>query len=418
MNTAEILSIGDEITIGRILDTNSQWLSQRLTELGIRVLYHTTVGDDVTAMLDVFQKAASRADLVISTGGLGPTADDLTRAVIAELLGVPLVRDDELLETIHNRFRSRGITMPPANVIQAFMPVGSVAIPNKNGTAPGIDVTFHRSEREIRLCALPGVPAEMREMWHGELAGRIAQQYAKGQVIKKRSIHTFGMGESQVEQLLPNLIERDHDPLVGITADEAVITLTIVAERENDAACDAAIEPIAALIYERLGNLVFGEGSETLPGVVLAELRRRHETLATVEFGTGGLLSHDLAHESGLASDAPACYYGGMANLPDAVLSQLFVGDIQNRDPNSQQFVADIAVAARCFFGTDHVIVIGAHPSITDSTPTGTAPLVRLAHAHAKGIDTQTFPYAGHPAIIDQLFVKRAVNMLRHALMQ
>ena len=198
MNIAEVISIGDEITIGQILDTNSQWLSQRLTELGIRVMYHTTVGDDVAAMLDVFHKAASRADLILMTGGLGPTADDLTRMVIAEMRGVPLVQDDELLQTIRNRFASRGLVMPASNAIQASMPEGSVAIPNLNGTAPGIDMTFSVGDREVRLCALPGVPAEMREMWNATLAERIARHYAKGQVIKSRSIHTFGRGESQV----------------------------------------------------------------------------------------------------------------------------------------------------------------------------------------------------------------------------
>jgi nicotinamide-nucleotide amidase len=414
MNIAEVISNGDEITIGQILDTNSQWLSRRLTELGIRVMYHTTVGDDVAAMLDVFHKAASRADLVISTGGLGPTADDLTRMVIAEMLGVPLVQDDELLQTIRNRFESRGLVMPLSNVTQAAMPEGSVAIPNPNGTAPGIDVTFQIGEREVRLFALPGVPAEMREMWNGTLAERISRHYAKGQVIKSRSIHTFGRGESQVEQMLPNLTDRNHDPRVGITANDAVITLTIVAERESEAACDAAIDPVATLIYEQLGDLVFGEGTDTLPGVALAELQRRNETLATVEFGTGGLLSHDLAHESALVPDVPACYHGGLANLPDDMLCKLFAGNAQNPQQNGQQFVADIAVAARRFFGTDHLLIVGPYPT----SAVDTAPPVWLAHAHAKGVDTQSFQYAGHPALIDQLFVKRAVNMLRLALIR
>jgi nicotinamide-nucleotide amidase len=423
MAIAEIISIGDEITIGKILDTNSQWLSRRLTELGVRVLYHTTVGDDVTAMLDVFRKAALRADLILATGGLGPTADDLTREAIAVTLGVPLVQDEELLQGIRNRFQSRGSVMPPANAVQALMPQGSVAIPNPNGTAPGIDVTFHINEREVRLCALPGVPAEMREMWNATLAGRLASHYAKGQVIKSRSILTFGAGESQVEQMLPNLVGGDHDPRVGITADDAVITLTIVAERESEAACDAAIDPIAAFIYEKLGKLIFGEGTDTLPGIAIEELRRRNETLATVEFGTGGLLSHDLAHELTLRPDGPTCYHGGLANLPADVLQQLLTayccaGGICMQSPkqNAQQHVADIAATARRFFGTDHLLVVGQYP--TPALAADAPPLVWLAHDHAKGVDTQSFPFAGHPALLDQLFVKRAINMLRHALVR
>jgi nicotinamide-nucleotide amidase len=367
-------------------------------------------------MLDVFRKAAARADLVLATGGLGPTADDLTRTVIAEVLGVPLIQDDELLQIIRNRFQSRGSAMPPANATQACMPEGSVAIPNPNGTAPGIDATFSIGEREVKLYALPGVPAEMREMWSGTRAGRIAGHYAKGQVIKSRSILTFGAGESQVEQMLPNLINRGHDPRVGITADEAVITLTIVAERGSEADCDMAIDPIATFIYEKLGNLIFGEGNDTLPGVVLAELRRRNETLATVEFGTGGLLSHDLAHESALVPDAPTRYHGGLTNLPAGVLQQLFAVDMRNPVQNGRQFVADVAVAAKHLFGTDHLLVVGQYPPTADAAVA--VPHVWLAHAHAKGVDTQSFQYAGHPALIDQLFVKRAINMLRHALIQ
>ena len=417
MNIAEVISIGDELTIGKILDTNSQWLSQRLTELGIRVMYHTTVGDDIAAMLDVLHKAASRANLVIMTGGLGPTADDLTRLVLAKMLDVPLIQDNALLQTIRKRFESRGLVMPPANAGQAAMPEGSVAIPNPNGTAPGIDATYHVQQREVRLYALPGVPAEMREMWNGTLAERIAQLYAKGQVIKSRSILTFGAGESQVEQMLPNLIDRNHNPRVGITADGAVITLTIVAEQESEAACDAVMEPDAALIYERLGNLIFGEGTDTLPGVVLAELRRRKETLATIEFGTGGLLSHDLAHESALFPDAPVCYRGGLANLPDNDLRNVFFGRTHPGMPlgsDEKQRISNIARAGWQFFGTDHLLLVGHYPMPTVDAE----PFVHIAHAHAKGVDTQSFQYAGHPALIDQIFVKRAVNMLRHALIQ
>ncbi len=418
MNIAELISIGDEITLGKILDSNSQWLSRRLTDLGIRVMYHTTVGDDIAAMIDVFRKAASRADLIISTGGLGPTADDLTRQVIAEMLGVPLVRDDELLRTIRGLFESRGHAMPESNLIQACLPEGSVAVPNPHGTAPGVDATFRSEGREVRLFALPGVPAEMREMWHGTLAGRIAGQFAKGGVIKSRSIHAFGMGESQIERMLPNLISRDHDPRVGITADEAVITLRIVAERESDAACDAAIEPVAALIYERLGDLVFGKDADTLPGVVIAELLRRNETLATIEFGTGGMLAHDLA----LVPGSQMCYHGGLTNLPDGALHKLFVADVQSRlqaetqNPASRidrQFVSDIAVTGRRFFGTDHLLVVGPYPeSVPDASRDA---IVWMAHAHAGGFETASFPYAGHPALIDPLFVKRAVNMLRRS---
>ena len=426
MTIAEIISIGDEITIGKILDTNTQWLSRQLTELGVRVMYHTTVGDDIAAMLDVFRKAVSRADLVIATGGLGPTADDLTRQVIAEMMGVPLVQHDELLQTIRKLFESRGRTMPISNAIQACLPEGADTIPNPHGTAPGIDATLQRNGRETRLLALPGVPAEMREMWHDSVEQRITNRISHGQVIKSRTIHSFGLGESQVEQLLPNLMTRDHDPRVGITATDAVISLRIVAERESEAACDAAIEPVAELIYERLGDLIFGEDADTLPGVVVAELLRRNETLGTVEFGTGGMLSHDLA----LVPGSQLCYHGGLTNLPDEALHKMFVAEkaiqsaVRSQDTQAdralpeQRNISDVAASARRFFGTDHALVVGRYPDggIDTNTDTGADKLVWLAHAHAKGVAAVSFPFGGHPALIDQLFVKRALDLLRRAL--
>ena len=418
MIIAEVISIGDEITIGKILDTNSQWLSQRLTELGIRVLYHTTVGDDIAGMLDVFRKAVSRADMVIATGGLGPTADDLTRQVIAEMMGVPLVQDDKLLQTIREMFASRGRIMPESNIIQASLPEGSVAIRNPNGTAPGVDATIRQNGREVRLFALPGVPAEMREMWHDSLAQRIASHYSQGMVIKSRTIHSFGQGESQIEQMLPNLISRDHNPRVGITASDAVISLRIVAERDSETECDAAIEPVAALIYERLGPLIFGEDADTLPGVVIAELLRRNETLGTIEFGTGGMLSHDLA----LVPDSQICYHGGLTNLPDNDLQNAFFGKLHAGKPFGSQAdasvekqrISDIALAGRQFFGTDHTLVVGRYPNGTAAS--GIDQQVWLAHADARGVETESFLFGGHPALIDQLFVKRAVDLLRRSL--
>ncbi|MDR1384654.1 MAG: CinA family protein [Planctomycetaceae bacterium] len=436
---AEIISIGDEITIGKILDTNAQWMSRQLTELGIRVLYHSTIGDDGGAMLDAFRLAASRADLVIITGGLGPTEDDLTRQSIAEMLRTPLVKDDGLLQTICEMFARRGRIMPESNEIQAYLPQGTQVIPNPHGTAPGIDATFpwlssptyfslstnvsaeqndSRKSHQVRLFALPGVPAEMREMWFETVQPRLAEQFSYGRTIKSRVIHTFGQGESQIEAMLPHLIRRDHDPRVGITASEGVITLRIVADRENESTCDAAIEPIANLIYNRLNDLIFGENDETLQSVVVKELIRRNETLATVEFGTGGLLSYHLS----IVPDANQCYRGGFVNLSPDILQNVFgqkILELENQDiseDSQEQEIMKLAAAARSFFGTDHVLVAGRYP--INRAADSDLP-VWLAHAHVNGdnnetlVTTQSFPYGMHPAIIDSLFVKRTVNMLR-----
>ena len=172
---AEVISIGDELTSGQRLDTNSQWLSQRLGDLGVRVLYHTTVADDLAANVAVFRQAIARADFVVATGGLGPTADDLTRDAVAAALGVELVLDTSSLEHIRGLFARHKREMPERNRLQAMFPAGSRAIFNPRGTAPGIWVEAPRPAGGVcRLFALPGVPAEMFEMFRETVAPAIA----------------------------------------------------------------------------------------------------------------------------------------------------------------------------------------------------------------------------------------------------
>ncbi len=171
---AEVIAIGDELTSGQRLDTNSQWLSERLGEIGIPVAFHTTVGDDLENNIAVFRAAIERAEIVVSTGGLGPTADDLTRDAIAAAAGVDLVQDEGALAHIRNLFARRKRAMPERNIVQAQFPRGSRVVPNPDGTAPGIDLTVPRScGPPCRVIALPGVPAEMFTMWHESVASSL-----------------------------------------------------------------------------------------------------------------------------------------------------------------------------------------------------------------------------------------------------
>src|SRR5947208_7207312 len=181
---AEIIAIGDELTSGQRLDTNSQWLAERLLEIGVQVAFHTTVGDRLADNVLVFRQACERADVVVATGGLGPTADDLTRQALAEVAGVPLVQDDASLAHIEALFARRKREMPPANVIQAQFPQGSRPIFNPHGSAPGIDFTIKSvGDRAPRIYALPGVPAEMKDMWSASVAPAIQDMLGVRKVI-------------------------------------------------------------------------------------------------------------------------------------------------------------------------------------------------------------------------------------------
>ncbi|MDA1054295.1 MAG: molybdopterin-binding protein [Planctomycetota bacterium] len=209
------------------MDTNSQWLSERLGGFGLRTLYHSTVGDDLAANVRVFREAIDHSDIIVCTGGLGPTADDLTRQAIADTIGVELALDEESLARIRSMFVRRKREMPERNVIQAVFPTGSRPIPNPHGTAPGIDRRVERVGRTTcRLFALPGIPAEMRERWEQTVSPALQEMTGGRRVIRHHQIKCFGVGESDLEQMLPDIIARGRQPSVGITVHKAIPTFS------------------------------------------------------------------------------------------------------------------------------------------------------------------------------------------------
>ena len=262
---AEILSIGDELTSGQRLDTNSQWLSVQLGNLGIKTVFHTTVGDSMSDNVDAFRTAARRADIVVATGGLGPTADDLTREAMAEAFGLQLELRSEALEHIESLFARRKRPMPERNRSQAMFPFGSRIIDNPHGTAPGVDLVAPESKSDgtsqCRMFALPGVPAEMMQMFKATVEPRLINEMDVGaQRWFFHSLKVFGIGESDVEKKLPDLIHRDRDPIVGITVSKATITLRIAALCSSESEFQEKIQSTLREIHSQLGLLVFGEG--------------------------------------------------------------------------------------------------------------------------------------------------------------
>lgn len=383
---AEVISIGDEITSGQRLDTNSQWLSERLLEIGVPVAFHTTVGDTLADNVLVFHQAAARADVIVATGGLGPTADDLTRQALAEVAGVPLVQDEASLAHIKALFARRKREMPPANVVQAQFPAGSRPIPNANGSAPGIDLTLSRPGcPATRFFALPGVPAEMKEMWTTSVAPAIAALVGEKRVIAHYRIKCFGVGESDLEAMLPDLIARQRYPLVGITVHEATITLRITAAGATAELARAAMQPTIDTIHQCLGDLVFGEEDDELEHVVVRLLRERQRTLVVREWGTCGLVTQWLA-----ATGAADVFRGGQ------VL------------PGSLDWDADRSWSET---SADYVLVISPQPQ-ADSPTTAPGNLSILLR-HDDQTIRKAFPFVGHPEILRPRAAKQALNLLR-----
>ena len=318
---AEIIAIGDELTSGQRLDTNSQWLSRELGLLGIPVGYHTTACDTLAAGVHAFQTAARRAQVVVATGGLGPTADDLTRDVLSELSGQRLVLSQQALEVIASRFLTRHAVMPESNRRQAMFPQGSSPIENPDGTAPGIKMVLPAPDGWGEgvgsvVYALPGVPAEMRRMWDETVSGDLKQVAGKKRVLRHRRLKCFGAGESAIEEMLPGIIERGRDPTVGITAHEATITLRISAWADDDDNCWEKIKTTEKIIRETLGQLVFGEEDDEVEDAAAAALLAASASLASVAAGTAGRVASLFAQAADRRNDASEPFFCGGLVLP------------------------------------------------------------------------------------------------------
>lgn len=389
---AEVISLGDELTSGQRLDTNSQWLSQQLTDIGVRTLFHTTVADNIESMQAAMKIAIERADVVITTGGLGPTADDLTRQVIADLAGVPLVTDEAMVERIENLFRTRGRQMPQANRVQAMYPEGGNLIPNSTGTAPGVDFCFRHNEQVCRLMALPGVPSELKPMWHDYVRPAIIEQWPQLGTILHHSIHCFGLAESDVEQKVPELIQRGRIPTVGITATKATITLRIAAAGSSASDCQSLIEPTAQLIRETFGEFIFGENEITLQEVLVQTLQAKAAEIFVIDLGGCSLIAEWLAE----ADPTQSVYLGtfSLTHTPDdESLSALIEQTRQN-------------------YNDPYILVIG--PIRTEEN------LLKRDITLIKNecqIE-KTFNAASNPSIVVQRSVKQALNFTRVAIQQ
>lgn len=301
---AEIIAIGSELTCGSKLDTNSQWLSRELESLGWTVSRHTTLSDDMQAIVNEFRAAADRARVVLITGGLGPTLDDITRDALAEAFQQPLIRDAESLQQIEALFAARGKVMPERNHRQADRPEKSQALPNSCGTAPGILMRVKSSGGHTCLfAAMPGVPAEMRPMYEQQVRPHLLDS---SMIMCRRVIRTFGYGESEAERLLGDLTARGRNPEVGITASEAVISLWVTARATSKDAAEAMCEDTMRLIRERLGETVYAEGNAELHEVVAELLTNRQLRIGLLEGSTtGGLMAVWMTEQPAFSARVP-----------------------------------------------------------------------------------------------------------------
>lgn len=288
---AEIISIGSELLLGQILDTNTSWIAKRLAETGVELVRTSTVGDNLQLMIEVIREAIARSQIVITTGGIGPTEDDLTREAVAEVFNRKLQFQPHLMEQIEALFKRRGFKMAENNRKQAFIPEGGIPIENPKGTAPGFIVEYPNGA----ILSIPGVPLEMEYLMENTVIPYLKGRFGlHKQIIQYRVLRACGLGESAIGLQIQDLMKQGQNPSVGTLASIGDIKIRITAKADTLAEAVSLIERMEKEIRNRLGVLIYGVGDETLHGNVMREMERFNLSLSVVESFTGGILSNKL----------------------------------------------------------------------------------------------------------------------------
>ena len=405
MKKASIVTIGNEILSGKTVDTNAAHLAIELQNIGIPVVSSYTVSDEIEHIVHALKLAGSDADIIVATGGLGPTDDDLTRQAFAEFLSVELQLQNDLLEKIRERFAQRNIEMPENNKIQAYIPTGAKALENI-GTAPGI-----LAEYEGKLfIALPGVPMEMKQMFESVLPE--LKKFAGGQAVFVRRLKCFGAGESTIAEMIGDMMQRDRNPLINCTASSGIITLHIIAEANEQNEAQKMAEQDEKFLRETLGELIYGVEDQTLAEVVGEKLARHKKTIAVAESCTGGWLAK-------LITDVPGASeyftYGWITYSNQAKISELGVsaGLIEKYGAVSEQVAEAMAHGARNKAGTDFAIGITGIAGPTGGTEQKPVGLVYISMASEKDCETKRCLFIHRRDFTRLRAAQTALNMLR-----
>lgn len=368
---AEIISVGTEILLGEIVDTNAQYIASKLPALGLDLYFIAKVGDNLDRLTDTIEKALERSDVVIMTGGLGPTEDDLTREAIAESLGEEMFVDPDAEGRLRAFFESRGVAFPERNVKQAMLIPSAMALPNPRGTAPGWWVEKqHPEDYSQYIIAMPGPPAEMTRMWENEVEPRL-REILGAEILVTRILKTIGVGESHIDQTMAPLL-KSQNPSIGIYAKADGVHVRLAAKATTEERARELIAPVEEEARALLGDIVWGADGETLEGVIGRLLDERGLTIATMESCTGGLLSSTITDVPGASTYFKGGYiaYTAQMKMMLGVSAEL----IETHGVVSPEVAGDMARAARHSLDADYGIAVTgvAGPDELEGKPPGT----------------------------------------------
>lgn len=404
---AEILSIGSEVALGRIADTNAAWLSQRLTEIGYEMTRHTVVADTREEILRALEDTRGRAAVVMVTGGLGPTQDDMTREALAEFGGVPLARSAEAEQSLRAFFERVGRPMVSSNLRQTLVPEGAAIVPNPRGTAVGFALTVDKAE----YVALPGVPLEMKLMFE-QAAGPRLREIARS-FAAVRQLRVFGAGESTVGELLGDLMDRGGNPDVGTQVDSGTISVRVVARADSEEEARRLADEAAEEARRRLGErIVFGEGEEEVEEALACELERAGLTIALAESCTGGQASAYLTDVPG----SSAFFLEGCVTYSNASkTARLDVPPelIQAKGAVSAEVAEAMARGMRERSGADIALGMTGIAGPGGGTPAKPVGLVYIALSDAEGTMCEAYRSVGRRREVKTRAARYALNLAR-----
>ncbi len=408
---AEIISIGDELLIGQVINTNAAWMGERLTEAGVEVDRVVTISDDRDAIVAAIENTTDSADVVIMTGGLGPTNDDITKKVLADYFDSEMIEHTPTLEHIREMFKRRGYPFTPSNRQQAMLPAKCTILPNSVGTAPGM--WFQKNH--VVFVSLPGVPQEMKALMQEQVVPRLTKLNG-GSAIVTHTIITHGVGESWLadrikewEDNLPPNMKLAYLPRPGM------VRLRITAFGSDSASLRTAVEAQARKLHDVIPELIIGKGNDTMESVVKGLLINQRKTLAAAESCTGGNISHLMTMMPGVS----ACFKGGVVAYENAVKQHVLDvdgNDLEQYGAVSEQVVKQMAAGVRTVTGADFGIAtsgIAGPDGGTEAKPVGT---VWIALADDDTVIAEKFFFGGSRERVIRQASAAALNMLRKRL--
>lgn len=408
---AEILAVGTELLMGQIANTNAQYISSRLPNVGIGVYYHDVVGDNPERLKQCLALALSRSDVVILTGGLGPTQDDLTKETVAEAVKRKLVLDQESLDKMTAFFAKRNRKMTDNNIKQAYLPEGCIIVRNKNGTAPGCII----EEGGKVIIMLPGPPSEMKPMFDDSVIPYFA---AKSEFrLESRFLRIFGIGESAVEDTLIDLIGTQNNPTIAPYAKDGEVTLRITAKYNKNSTDEDIITPVENEIRRRLGDAVYSNDNSSLEEVSAKLLMDCGTTLSLAESCTGGMVAASLTETPGISAvfDRAAVTYSNRSKVEELGVKQ---ETLAQHGAVSEQTAKEMAEGIRRASSTDIGISITGIAGPDGGTPEKPVGTVYIALAHKNGVDSQKLELWGSRNRIRNVTCLHVFDMLRRHLLK